>query len=256
MPASISIVREKQADAAHDRRRHAPIQETCSARSRVPASDIGANIAVNAAQCQRPPGDHRNSRPGAQAVADECGLACCHPAKLRHFRDQHGCRDRADTRYGSQEPCLCGRCFLLRDDAFDPSLKVIDLRVQHGMEVRVPAFDIGGDALLPARRDPRQKPFAHIDELRPSRRQSPENTQVLARQDPSGLWPEQREPGDEPRIDPVRLCPSVSRKGDGLDLSRGQSHSFDPCRDKRDPKCPFLTAAVRESDPHCLQTRF
>ena len=49
----------------------------------------------------------------------------------------------------------------------------------------------------------RRKPFAHVHDLRPARCQSPENTQILARQPSTGFRSEQHEPGDHLGIDPV-----------------------------------------------------
>jgi hypothetical protein len=60
-----------------------------------------------------------------------CGFAGCHPAKVRHFRDQRGRGNRANPEDGPQKACFCSRRFLLRDDAVDPPLKVTDLGVQH-----------------------------------------------------------------------------------------------------------------------------
>lgn len=55
---------------------------------------------------------------------------------------------------------------LMRDDALDPLLEITDLRVQQGLEVCIHALDVGGDVLLPARRDLDQKPLPHVHDLR------------------------------------------------------------------------------------------
>lgn len=88
-----------------------------------------------------------------------------HPAEFRQFRNQHGRRNRANPGDGPQEPGLCSRGFLLRDDVLDPSLEIADLRVQQGPEVRIHALDVGGDVLLPARRDLGQKPLTHVHDV-------------------------------------------------------------------------------------------
>lgn len=107
------------------------------------------------------------------------------------------------------------------DDVFDPVLEVTDLAVQHGLEALIHAFDSGLDVLLFSRGDLRQKSFAHIDDLAPPRRQSPENTQVLAWQMPSSLWPELHEPADEPGIDLVGLCPRAPGRAKALICAGG-----------------------------------
>ena len=129
----------------------------------------------------------------------------------------------------------------MRDDLFDPPLKATDLGVQHDFESIVHILEIGGDVLLPARRDLRRKPFAHVDDLRPSCGQSPENTQVFARQRASGVRSEQHEPGNKFCIDPVCLCARAPGKGKCLDLRRRQLACVDSCRNKRGSEHPFLT---------------
>ena len=135
------------------------------------------------------------------------GLARCHPAEFRHFCNQHGRGDRTNPGDRPQKPRFCCRSFLLRNDAFDPSLKLTDLGVQHGPEVRIHALDVGRDVLLPARRDLRRKPLPHVHNLRPARSQTPENTQILAWQPSTGIWSELHEPGNHLGIDPVCLRP-------------------------------------------------
>ena len=106
--------------------------------------------------------------------------------------------------------------------------------------------------MLPAWRDLRRRPFAPIHDLRPTCCQSPENTQVLFRQPPARLWPEQHEPRDELGVDPVGLCPRAPGKGESFNLCRGQLHSLHPCRHKRGPEHPLLTARCFKSNPHRL----
>ena len=161
-------------------------------------------------------------------------MAAASPAVIRPSSgisaNSMAARCRADARYGSQEPCLGGRAVLPRDDAFDPTFGITDLGIQHGLEGIVHALDAGGDVLLPARCDLRHKPFAHLNDLGPARCQSSENTQVLTRQPSSGFWPEQHEPGDEFRIDPVCLRAGAPGKGKGFYLRRGQLLRVDPRR--------------------------
>ncbi len=150
------------------------------------------------------------------------------PAAVPPFREQHGRRNRADARQGSQEPCHGGRAVLLRDHAFDPAFKITDLRIQHDFEGIIHGPDIGRNVLRLSRADRRCEPFAQIGDLCPSCCQGSANTQVLARQGWSGFWPEQHEPGDEFRIDPVWLRAGAAGNGKGSYLRRGQRLRVDP----------------------------
>lgn len=171
--------------------------------------------------CYRQSASRRSSfmRDRGKACHD-CGLGRSQPSELRQLCDQYSCGDQANPRDGPQKPCVCCPSVPLRNDAFDPLKTCTDLAGQHGHEFRIFALGVGGDVLLPAGRDLHRKPCAHVQDMRTTCSQGPENTQILCRQPSTGIRSEQHESSVHRGIDPVFLRPRAPGKGIGLDLCR------------------------------------
>lgn len=146
------------------------------------------------------------------------GLFASDGADLGHFGDQHRAGNRADPRDGAEDGDRLGQVIVARDRPGDPVFQFLYQAVDPLLQFAVETLEHRSGPQFLVRPDLGQKPFAHLDQLGPLRRQCFEKTQLFCGKAAACFGPEGEEAGDELRINPVGLGARTTALGKRLDL--------------------------------------
>lgn len=134
-----------------------------------------------------------------------------------HERDgnQHGAGNWADPWNRAQDAGSCSKAFVDHNDLFDLGLQLGNLVIQQAFQLSIHGLKCIGRSELPLRLDLREEALSGLNERPAPGHQSPEKAYLFMWKGPPCIWPEDHEPRDERRVDPVGLgpCTPVRRKG-------------------------------------------